>query len=76
MASSDAWLPSQSRRDVCTPHPMNDDTPTKTSTRTWWLCGLLFLATVLNYLDRQVLALTAEKIMGEFELSKEGLGRL
>ncbi|MPY88777.1 MAG: MFS transporter [Luteitalea sp.] len=48
----------------------------KTSRRTWWLCGLLFLATVLNYLDRQVLALTAENIMAEFDISKEGLGEI
>jgi ACS family hexuronate transporter-like MFS transporter len=29
---------------------------------------------VLNYLDRQVLALTADKIMSDFGLTKEGLG--
>lgn len=46
------------------------------SARVWWLCGLLFLATVLNYLDRQVLALTAEKIMAEFHLSKEAFGEV
>lgn len=44
------------------------------SARIWLLCGLLFLATVLNYLDRQVLALTAEKIMAEFHFSKESFG--
>lgn len=46
------------------------------SGRIWLLCGLLFLATVLNYLDRQVLALTAEKIMAEFHLSKESFGEV
>lgn len=46
------------------------------SRQTWWLCGFLFLATVLNYLDRQVLALTAEKIIDEFQLNKEGFGRV
>lgn len=46
------------------------------SARVWLLCGLLFLATVLNYLDRQVLALTAEKIMAEFHLSKESFGEV
>lgn len=34
----------------------------------------MFLATVLNYLDRQVLALTADKIISDFALTKEGLG--
>ena len=24
----------------------------------WWICSLLFLATTINYLDRQVLSLT------------------
>lgn len=46
------------------------------STRLWWLCGLLFLATVLNYLNRQVLALTAEHIIHEFRLTQEQFGRL
>ena len=43
---------------------------------TWWLCGLLFLATVLNYVDRQVLALTAEKVIAEFSLTKEAFGEV
>ncbi|MBK9166225.1 MAG: MFS transporter [Bryobacterales bacterium] len=40
----------------------------------WWVCGLLLLATILNYLDRQVLSLTAEKIIDEFGVTKEGFG--
>ena len=28
----------------------------------WWLCSLLFVATTVNYLDRQVLSLTYEDI--------------
>jgi len=44
--------------------------------KTWWLCGLLFLATVLNYVDRQVLALTAEKVIAEFSLTKEAFGEV
>jgi len=44
--------------------------------RTWWIVALLFLATVLNYLDRQVLALTAEQVIAEFQLSKEDFGRV
>lgn len=42
----------------------------------WWICILLLLATVLNYLDRQVLSLTAEHVMNEFGLDKEGFGRV
>ena len=44
------------------------------SSRTWWICLLLFLETMLTYLDRQALALTADKIMADFHLTKEGLG--
>lgn len=43
---------------------------------TWWICGLLLAATILNYLDRQVLSLTAEKIIAEFHLDKESFGRI
>ena len=29
----------------------------------WWLCSLLFVATTVNYLDRQVLSLTYEEFI-------------
>ena len=44
--------------------------------RTWVICVLLLLATVLNYLDRQVLSLTAERVMAEFHLDRRGFGEL
>jgi MFS family permease len=44
--------------------------------KTWWLCGFLFLATVLNYVDRQVLALTPEKVIAEFNLTKQAFGEV
>lgn len=37
---------------------------------------MLFLATVIVYLDRQVLALTADRIIHEFGINKEGFGRI
>ena len=40
----------------------------------WWICILLLGATVLNYLDRQVLSLTAERLIAEFHIDKEGFG--
>ena len=43
---------------------------------TWWICLLLLLATVLNYLDRQVLALTADRIIAEYGLTHEQFGEL
>lgn len=46
------------------------------SARTWWTCFLLFLATSIVYLDRQVLALTAEKIIFEFGLTNQQFGQI
>jgi MFS transporter, ACS family, aldohexuronate transporter len=40
------------------------------------VCSLLLMATVLNYLDRQVLSLTAERVIAEFHLSHEGFGNV
>ncbi len=35
----------------------------------WWLCGLLFIATSLSFLDRQVLSIVAPEITKEFQMS-------
>ncbi len=37
----------------------------------WWICGLLMLATVVNYMDRQALSVTAKRIMSELQLKNE-----
>jgi len=42
----------------------------------WWLCILLLLATIMNYLNRQVLSLTAEQVMREFHLNEAGFGEV
>ena len=39
------------------PAPMNNSFPGVTSNLRWLICGLLFLATTLNYMDRQILSL-------------------
>ena len=52
------------------------ETGDRSASGAWWICGLLFLATVLNYLDLQVVALTAERIMADFRLNKEDFGRI
>ena len=36
---------------------------TKMTNWRWWICGLLFVATTVNYLDRQVLSLTAKEFI-------------
>ena len=42
----------------------------------WWICFILFLATVLNYLDRQIMALCATAICADFHLNNEQWGGL
>lgn len=42
----------------------------------WWVCGLLFLATVLNYMDRIALNQTAARIKVAFGLDNRAYGLL
>lgn len=46
------------------------------SARTWWTCFLLFVATSIVYLDRQVLSLTAGRIIADFGLTNEQFGQI
>lgn len=48
----------------------------QSSSRRWILCGLLLLATVLNYLDRQTISVLASRIADEMNLTDGDLGRL
>ena len=36
----------------------------------WYLCGLLLLATTINYMDRQTLANASTRVTKEFHLSQ------
>jgi ACS family hexuronate transporter-like MFS transporter len=42
----------------------------------WWIAVVLFLATVLTYLDRQTVSLCSPQIREEFHLSNEQYGQL
>ena len=42
----------------------------------WMVCGLLFLATMLMYMDRQTLATMAKRICDELQLSNQQYGQL
>lgn len=42
----------------------------------WWVCGLLLLALMLNYMDRQTLSLTIQPIKAELSLTATQYGRL
>ncbi len=39
----------------------------------WWICTLMFLATLVNYLDRQTLAVATPAIAREFSLSNQDI---
>jgi len=56
---------------------MNLETPKKASNFRWSICGLLFIATTINYLDRQVLSLTWTKyIQPEFHWNNNDYGNI
>jgi ACS family hexuronate transporter-like MFS transporter len=42
----------------------------------WWVCGLLLLATMLNYMDRLTLNQMSKRIKAEFTLSNEQYGQI
>ena len=44
--------------------------------RTWGICGLMLLATMLNYMDRQALAQQATEISRELKLNNEDYSRI
>ncbi len=53
-----------------------DPVPSRGAAWRWWVCGLLLLATMLNYMDRLTLNLTAVRIMYEFGLDARDYGQL
>src|SRR5437879_5860940 len=55
---------------------MNGTPASRSGSWKWWVCGLLLLATTINYMDRQTLANAAVRITDEFQLSKEQYGDL
>lgn len=42
----------------------------------WWVCGLLLLATMVNYMDRQTFNLLAKPINDELGITKVGYGAI
>jgi ACS family hexuronate transporter-like MFS transporter len=46
------------------------------SRRRWIVCGLLLLASAINYMDRQTLANAAVRVTREFDLSQQQYGQL
>lgn len=59
---------------------MSPDVVPSTASRSaswkWTVCGLLLLASAINYMDRQTLANAAVRITKEFQLSQEQYGNI
>src|SRR5262245_50193765 len=51
-------------------------TPVRGAAWRWWVCGLLLLATMINYMDRVTLNLTSVRIMREFHLDDRDYAQL
>jgi MFS transporter, ACS family, aldohexuronate transporter len=50
--------------------------PAAISNLRWWIVGLLFLSTVINYIDRQTLSVLARTIQNDLGLSDVGYARV
>ncbi|MDB5310954.1 MAG: transporter [Gemmataceae bacterium] len=59
------------------PAPRTPDAlPKHSSAWKWWVCGVLLLATFLNYMDRQALAVTLPELKREFNLAERRVGQV
>ncbi len=59
-----------------TPATLLEDQANRGTAWKWWMAGVLFLATVLTYLDRQTLAVCKKPISQEFGLNNQQYGEL
>src|SRR5438270_2871156 len=55
---------------------MTDHSRPRASAWKWWVCGLLLLASAINYMDRQTLANAAVRITTQFHLREEQYGNM
>ncbi len=53
-----------------------DPLPDRRPAWKWWICGLLLLATMINYMDRLTVNLTAQRIRTDLLLSNEEYGEI
>ena len=56
--------------------PLNTPLTADNANQKWFVCGMLLLALVLNYMDRQTLSLTITAIEREIHLNNTQYGRL
>jgi len=55
---------------------MVNDAPDRPSPLRWWICGVLLLATTLNYMDRISLNLMSKEIKDTFQIGNRAYGIL
>lgn len=55
---------------------MSTASPAPPSAARWWVCGLLLLATTLNYMDRVALNQTINRILIEFQIGDKEYSQL
>ena len=56
---------------------MNDAAaPSRSKSWRWYVCGILLLATTINYMDRQLLASSADRILKDLRLDEAQYGNL
>ncbi len=48
--------------------------PASRNSLTWWICGLLLCASLINYMDRMTLSTVSKRITTEFQLLDEQYG--
>lgn len=51
-------------------------TPDRSASWKWWVCGVLLLATLLNYMDRQALSQTATELKSRYNLTDTRYGQI
>jgi ACS family hexuronate transporter-like MFS transporter len=51
-------------------------TPGRSASWKWWVCGVLLLATLINYVDRQALAQTATELKDRYHLTDTRYGQI
>jgi len=72
--SSSCWIGSSPGREDM--ERMSEAISSRPGWWKWYICVILGLATTINYLDRQALAVTSNRITSEFKLTDEQYGNL
>ena len=56
--------------------PLDTATPTKVGNVRWLICAMLFAASTINYMDRQIIGLLKPTLMHDIGITEETFGRI